>query len=82
MALSSSFNVYLSNVFHPATFFVLFTFFLLIDLVLLEAVAFAIIAATLTFLLHRLTPLHPPPPTPPSSSPAPPAASVPTLPSD
>ena len=62
MALSSPVSVYLSNLFHPATFFVLFACLLSIHFILLAVVAFAILAATLTFLLHRLTPLHPPPP--------------------
>lgn len=58
MALSSSFAIYLHNLFHPATFFVLFTVMLLASVAFAELLLFALLAAALTFLFHRLTPLH------------------------
>ncbi len=61
MTLSSSWSIYLSNAFHPTTFFVIFSLFLCLRLLILEAFAFAVISASITFLLHRLTPLHPAP---------------------
>ena len=58
MALSSSFTLYLHNLFHPATFFVLFTALLLASIAFAELLLFALLAACLTFVFHRLTPLH------------------------
>ena len=63
MSLSSSYAIYLHNLFHPATFFVLFTFLLLASVAFLELLLFALLAAGLTFVFHRLTPLHSLPPT-------------------
>ena len=58
MALSSSFAIYLHNLFHPATFFVLFLGLLLASIAFAELLLFALLAACVTFVFHRLTPLH------------------------
>ena len=58
MPLSSSFTIYLHNLFQPATFFVLFTALLLASVAFAELLLFALLAACLTFAFHRLTPLH------------------------
>ena len=63
MSLSSSFAIYLHNVFHPATFFVLFIIMLLASVAFAELLLFALLAACVTFVFHRLTPLHSLPPT-------------------
>ena len=63
MALSSSFAVYLHNLFHPTTWWVLFVIMLLASVAFAELLLFALLAACLTFVFHRLTPLHSLPPT-------------------
>jgi NAD(P)-dependent dehydrogenase (short-subunit alcohol dehydrogenase family) len=61
MSLSSAWSLSLHNLFHPTAFFLLFLCLLLVTTAIVPVLGCAAAAACLSFLVHRLTPLHPPP---------------------